>query len=146
MLLARSALERGEDTVALAHALAAPRGRDAEEEGERLYLLASAYDRLDSLDTAAAAYQRAAAVLPALSDWMLLKAAAVTADSAARFAIYQRINQPFQCMRAWLYIYAQTKFLDRLSRDWADAGDAYILAQLEAVSSFLQPRREVVHG
>jgi soluble lytic murein transglycosylase len=94
VLLARSALERGDDSLALAHALAAPKGRDAEEEGERLFLLASAYDRVDAPDSAAAAYKRAAAVLPTVSDWILLKAAAVTGDSATRAAIYERINLP----------------------------------------------------
>ena len=94
VLLARSALERGHDSLALTHVLAAPRGRDAEAEGERLFLLASALDRVDALDSAAAAYQRAAAALPAVSDWLLLKAAAVTGDSGARAAIYQRISLP----------------------------------------------------
>ena len=94
VLLARSALERGDDSLALAYALAAPRGRDSEEEGKRLFLLASAYDRVDARDSAAAAYRRAAAVLPTVSDWILLKAAAVTGDSAARAAIYERILLP----------------------------------------------------
>ena len=94
VLLARSALERGDDSLARSQALAAPRGRGAEEEGERLFLLATAYDRLNTLDSAAAAYQGAAASLPAASDWILLKAAAVTGDSGARAAIYQRIVQP----------------------------------------------------
>ena len=91
MLLARSALERGADSAALAHVLAAPRGRDPESEGERLFLLASALDRLDARDSAAASYKRAAAVLPLVSDWMLLRAAAATGDSAARAAIFDRI-------------------------------------------------------
>jgi len=94
VLLARSAMERGDDSLALTHALAAPRGRDAEAEGERLFLLASALDRVDARDSAAAVYQHAAAVLPAVSDWILLKAAAVTDDSAARAAIYDRIRLP----------------------------------------------------
>jgi len=47
---------------------------------------------VDQLDSAAATYRRAAAVLPAVADWILLKAAAVTADSAARVSIYERIN------------------------------------------------------
>jgi soluble lytic murein transglycosylase len=91
VLLARSALERGADSAALVHALAAPRGRDPEAEGERLLLLASALDRVNARDSAAASYQRAAAVLPMVSDWILLRAAAVTDDSAGRARIYQRI-------------------------------------------------------
>ncbi len=91
VLLARSALERGADSLALAHALAAPRGRDPEAEGERLFLLASALERVSARDSAAATYKRAAAVLPAASDWLLLRAAAVTDDSSARVRLYERI-------------------------------------------------------
>jgi soluble lytic murein transglycosylase len=91
VLLARSALERGADSVALVHALAAPRGRDPESEGERLFLLASALDRSNARDSAAASYRRAAAVLPLASDWILLRAAAATDDSAGRARIYERI-------------------------------------------------------
>jgi soluble lytic murein transglycosylase len=91
VLLSRSALERGADSAALIHALASPRGRDAQAEGERLFLLASALDRLNARDSAAATYRRAAAVLPLVSDWLLLRAAAVTDDSSARAGIYQRI-------------------------------------------------------
>ncbi|CAN5738236.1 transglycosylase SLT domain-containing protein [soil metagenome] len=92
VLLARSALERGADSVALRHALAAPRGRDAESEGERLFLLATALDRVDARDSAAASYERAAAALPLASDWILLRAAVVTDDSATRAGIYERIT------------------------------------------------------
>jgi soluble lytic murein transglycosylase len=94
VLLARSALERGADSTALAHALAAPKGRDPEAEGERLFLLATALDRVDARDSAAATYLRAAAVLPTVSDWILLRAAEATADSAGRAVIYQRIVSP----------------------------------------------------
>ena len=94
VLLARSALERGADSAALVHALAAPAGRDPEAEGERLFLLATALDRVKALDSAAATYLRAAAVLPTVADWILLRAAEVTADSAARAAIYVRIALP----------------------------------------------------
>ena len=92
ILLARSALERRADSLALEYALAAPKGADAESEGERLLLLATALDRLNARDSAAASYKRAAAVLPLVSDWILLRAASVTEDSAARALIYQRIN------------------------------------------------------
>jgi soluble lytic murein transglycosylase len=94
VLLARSALERGDDSLALTHAIAAPRGRNPEAEGERLFLLATALDRVDSLPGAAATYQLAASALPAVSDWLLLKAASVTGDSAARAAIFERITLP----------------------------------------------------
>jgi soluble lytic murein transglycosylase len=91
VLLARSALERGADSAALMHALAAPRGSDPESEGERLLLLAAALDRVNARDSAAATYRRAASILPLASDWILLRAAAVTDDSAGRARIYQWI-------------------------------------------------------
>jgi soluble lytic murein transglycosylase len=125
VLIARSALERGEDSLALTHALAAPRGHDAGAEGERLFLLASAYDRVDALDSAAATYGRAAAVLPAAADWILLKAAAVTGDSAARSAIYQRISLPLAKERiGWTDAAARerTGDLAGASRDYAALG------------------------
>jgi peptidoglycan lytic transglycosylase len=93
VLLARSALERGADSTALAHALAAPRGGDPESEGERLFLLATALERMNARDSAAASYKRAAAVLPQVSDWILLRAAAVTGDSSGRSRIYERIQE-----------------------------------------------------
>lgn len=94
VLLARAALERGADSTALEHALAAPKGRDPESEGERLFLLATALDRVDARDSAAATYLRAAGVLPTVSDWILLRAAEVTADSTGRAGIYERIASP----------------------------------------------------
>jgi soluble lytic murein transglycosylase len=134
VLLARSALERGEDSLALAHALAARRGRDTEAEGERLFLLASAYDRVDALDSAAATYQRAAAVLPAVSDWILLKAAAVTGDSAARAAIYQRISLPLARERiGWTDATARerTGDLAGASRDYEALGSRLTVLRLQ---------------
>jgi soluble lytic murein transglycosylase len=92
VLLARSALESGADSTALAHALGAPRGADVESEGERLLVLATALEALNARDSAAASYKRAAAVLPQVSDWILIRAAAVTDDSGARAQIYRRIN------------------------------------------------------
>jgi soluble lytic murein transglycosylase len=92
VLLARSALEQGADSIALVHALAAARGADPESEGERLFLLATALDRVNARDSAAASYQRAAEVLPLVSDWILLRAAAVTDDSTGRSRVYQRIQ------------------------------------------------------
>jgi len=49
-------------------------------------------DRADSLDAARAAYETAAQKLPQLSDWLYLRAAGVTADSAARAGYYARLH------------------------------------------------------
>ena len=125
VLLARSALERGADSAALVHALAAPKGRDPESEGERLFLLASALDRTNARDSAAASYRRAAAVLPLASDWILLRAAAATDDSAARARVYQRIaaDHPRERIR-WTEAAAhqRTGDLDGASRRYGALG------------------------
>jgi len=92
VMLARAALERGADSMALAHALSARHGRDAEAEGERLLLLASALERLGARDSAAGVYQRAAARLPLVADWLLMRAAAVTDDSAGRARLYAMVG------------------------------------------------------
>lgn len=92
VMLARAALERGADSMALVHALTAPRGLDAESEGERLLLLAAALERVDARDSAAGTWERAAARLPLVADWLLVRAAAVTDDSTARARLYGLIG------------------------------------------------------
>jgi soluble lytic murein transglycosylase len=92
VMLARAALERGADSMALLHALTARRGLDAESEGERLLLLAAALERVDARDSAAATWERAAERLPLVADWLLVRAAAVTDDSTARARLYALIG------------------------------------------------------
>ena len=46
------------------------------------------------LDSAATAYNRAAASLPAVADWLRLRAAGVLADSAARASLYADVTLP----------------------------------------------------
>jgi soluble lytic murein transglycosylase len=92
VMLARAALERGADSMALLHAMAARRGLDAESEGERLLLLAAALERVDARDSAAATWERAAERLPLVADWLLVRAAAVTDDSTARARLYALIG------------------------------------------------------
>jgi soluble lytic murein transglycosylase len=75
-------------------ALVPDSGRSTEEQGRRLVLLARAYDRLDLLDSAAIIYSRAAALLPDLADWLMLRAAGVTRDSAARASLYAGVALP----------------------------------------------------
>jgi len=90
MLLARAALERRADSVALYHALIAL-DRDPAS-GERLMLLAAALDRLGARDSAASVYVRAAERLPQVADWVKLRAAAVTDDSAGRARLYNTMT------------------------------------------------------
>jgi hypothetical protein len=84
-LLARAAFERRDDLGAVRDARAAiAAAADAGERGTRLVLLARALERLDQRDSARVAYERAAAALPAVADWLRLRAVGLTTDTAAR--------------------------------------------------------------
>jgi soluble lytic murein transglycosylase len=61
-------------------------------EERALVLRARELDRADSLDAARSAYDHAAQRLPQLSDWLYLRAAGVTGDSAARAAYYSKLR------------------------------------------------------
>jgi soluble lytic murein transglycosylase len=94
-LLARAALERREDTTAVEHAQAAVRtSAGAVDRPERLIVLAQAYHRTEQFDNAARAYRDAERELPHIAQWLRLRAAAVTADSATRYALYDGLTQP----------------------------------------------------
>ena len=85
VLLARSALEQGEDSIARLHAEAAVASAlDARERGRRMVILARALDRLGVRDSARASYVRASRGLPEISDWLILRAAALTPDANRR--------------------------------------------------------------
>ncbi len=90
-LLARAALERGTDALPDARrALAA-----AVDDGARLtrrVLVARAHDRANARDSAAMQYLAAAARLPRIADWLRLRAAGVTDDSAARAALFAKLG------------------------------------------------------
>ena len=89
-LLVRGALARGLDAVDAARQALADATTDASRV-ERRVLLARAYDRANQSDSAAAAYAAAAGRLPAVADWLRLRAAGVTADSSARAAHFERV-------------------------------------------------------
>ena len=95
-LLAETALAEGKPTEALVHARAAVTPtlmpRDDAELGRRLALLARTHERLSQWDSAAVHYHAAAARLPLLRDWLLLRAAGVTRDSAVRAGDYAAIT------------------------------------------------------
>lgn len=97
VLLARAALTRPVnirlDSTALVHArLAMASAPDSFEESVRLVLLAGAFERAGRNDSARAAYARAAVSLPMVSDWLRLRAAALTVDSADRARAYAMLR------------------------------------------------------
>src|SRR6185503_790585 len=121
-LLTRSALERGMDTVAAAYADSAVRqARDARARTTRTVLLARALDRLNQRDSARAAYERAANELRDARDWLALRAAGVTDDSAARARLFANVVRPQARERiAWTEALARER-----SGDLAGAASRY---------------------
>lgn len=99
LLSARAALELGRDSAAAAEARALLGDPAAEpgqvaERGEALVLLARALERLNARDSAAATYLRAVGLHPPIAEWLALRAAQVTDDSAERAALYAGIANP----------------------------------------------------
>ncbi|MDX2208649.1 MAG: lytic transglycosylase domain-containing protein [Gemmatimonadales bacterium] len=95
-LLAEAALANGERTLALEHARSAVEPtlmpREGEERARRLVLLARTHEQMEQWDSAARHYHAAAELVPQLRDWLLLRAAGVTRDSATRARDYSRIT------------------------------------------------------
>lgn len=89
-LLVRAALERATDAQSDAR-LALSAARDEPTRVTRHVLLARVYDRANVRDSASAHYLAAAARLPRVADWLRLRAAGVTEDSAARSALFARL-------------------------------------------------------
>ena len=145
VLLARAALERRQDSLALYHAGMAVRADSVS--GERLLLLARALDRVDARDSAAELYVRAAARLPSVSDWLLLRAAAVTDDSAARTRLYDGISNTLARGRipyADAAAHERTGDLAGAARRYAAVGDRLTSLRLRlAMSSDSAPRAVV---
>jgi soluble lytic murein transglycosylase len=116
-LLTRSALERGADTIALAHASAAVRDANAADaRATRLVLLARALERTNAFDSAAAMYAAAGEsgnALRPIRDWLALRAAGSERDSARRARYYARVGEPSARTRiAWTEAQARERFGD----------------------------------
>jgi soluble lytic murein transglycosylase len=111
-LLARSALEHGTDTVvAAAYADSATRrSADARTRATRQVLLARALDRLNQRDSARASYERASQQLREISDWLTLRAAGVTDDSAQRVRFFATVRRPIARERIeWTEAFARER-------------------------------------
>ena len=121
-LLARAALAQREDSAALHHGrLAIEATKSAHQQAVRRVLVARALDRMDSLDRAAATYAEAASMLPDVADWLRLRAAGVTGDSASRAAHYAMLQSPAAKTRVgWVDARARER-----ARDFGGAAAAY---------------------
>ena len=106
-------------------------------ESRALVVRARELDRADSLDAARAAYESAAGKLPQLSDWLYLRAAGVTADSAARSGYYAKLRTDVARDRIrWTDAIARER-----TRDFAGAIRAYnaLGARLDALRLRVNP-------
>jgi len=92
-LLARAALERGQDATIDARLALVAAGDDGTRVVRRV-LLSRAHDRANATDSAAAGYAAAAQRLPAVADWLQLRAAGTLADSAARTRLFAGLRGP----------------------------------------------------
>ncbi len=136
-LLARAALATDDNVSATIHAgRAVTTAASDSVRGVRLTLLARALDRRDVLDSSATAYSDAARLLPATADWLRLRAAGVTTDSAARAALYAQVSDTLAHRRV-LFVEAQA--LER-SADSVAAAAAYDRAGEPAAALRLRVR------
>jgi len=106
-------------------------------EDRALVLRARELDRADSLDAAREAYDQAAKKLPQLSDWLYLRAAGVTGDSAARAGYYAKLRTDVARDRI-----SRTDAIAReRTRDFAGAIRAYnaLGARLDALRLRINP-------
>jgi soluble lytic murein transglycosylase len=92
-LLARAAIARRADTLAIEQArLALRAAATARDRGRRRVIMARVFDRLEMLDSAAVAYAEGASLFEDVSDWLRLRAAGVSADSAQRAAHFAAVD------------------------------------------------------
>ena len=123
VLLARAALETGNDSLARVHAEASvATAHDAAERARRFVILARALDRLMRVDSARASYLTAARGLPLIADWLALRAAALTPSAKSRAEMYDALTLPAARTRA-PRVEAQT--LERVTHDLRAAAKAY---------------------
>ena len=137
-LLARSALDRAADTVALAQAVAALRdATDADGRATRQVLLARALERNNMFDSAAVLYGRASDTFRGIRDWLALRVAGNVSDSVKRNTVLAGISLGVAKARVgWTDAQARERFGDA-------AGAAKRYASLGATIASLRLRLSV---
>ena len=119
-LLARAALERNAAAADDAR-LALRAARTDAQRAVRQVLLARAHDRANASDSAAAGYAGAAARLPDAAEWLRLRAAGVTGDSARRGELLARVTTaPARTRIGWTDAQARER-----AGDFAGAARSY---------------------
>jgi hypothetical protein len=119
-LLARSALERNVSASDDARRALAAARTDAQR-AVRSVLLARALDRADQRDSAAALYAGAASRIGDATEWLRLRAAGVTSDSASRATLLAGVTrEPARSRVAWTDAQARER-----AGDFAGAARSY---------------------
>src|SRR5262245_18635136 len=115
-LLARSALERGDDNAALRQTAAALRSaKDSETRGVRYVLHARALERNNQFDSAAVMYAKGAELLKPVRDWLSLRAAGSQRDSVRRNKTLSSVSLASAKPRVgWTDAQARERFGDNL--------------------------------
>jgi hypothetical protein len=113
-LLARAALDRDSNSLAIRHAEAAVAlAPSTAERGARQVYLARALDRANEADSAARTYRAAAKNLPAVSEWLLLRAAGAERDAGAREKDFAEVKLAAAKARVpWTEAQARERFGD----------------------------------
>ena len=91
-LLAEAAFEQKRPDASRHAARAVEAGATGRDRAGRLVLLARSLERGGQPDSARATYLRAATELPDVADWLRLRTAALTPDSAGRAALYASLG------------------------------------------------------
>jgi soluble lytic murein transglycosylase len=136
-LLARSALERNASAVDDARRALAAARTDAQR-AVRAVLLARAMDRANALDSAAAFYASAAARIGEARDWLRLRAAGVTGDSAARAALANAVTlEPARSRIVWTDAQARERAGDFIgaARSYRIVGAEQAALRVEALAA-----------
>lgn len=115
--LARSPRTRATDSVAAMHAQRAMQLTDnANTRAVRQVLHARALERLGAFDASAFAYRKSAEQLGDLSDWLLLRAAAVTTDEGDRARLLADVRTPLaRARRLWAEADARLRIGDTVN-------------------------------
>ena len=136
-LLARSALERNVSAVDDARRALAAARTDAQR-AVRSVLLARAMDRANARDSAAVFYSAGAARIAEARDWLRLRAAGVSSDSAARAALFAGVTiAPARARVAWTDAQARERAGDfaGAARSYRSVGAEPAALRVEALSA-----------
>ena len=136
-LLGRALLERNQPDLAIEHTERAVALASPDERATWLVAHGRALDRNNQRDSAATVYRAAAKLLPEIADWLLLRAAGVTVDSAIRQSRFDEIALPVARARiGWTDALARDR-----AGDWRGSAKRYA-----AVGATLASARQLLKG